>query len=99
MWIGSELNPLCTSANEESGPLVNNALLTDEKKRSRKNIQGNWCDPLQDQKSDILKRVDKRMCQLQLDAACGRINSKHTVKRENILTPIAQGDLLRQHQN
>ena len=28
MWIGSELNPLCASANEESGPLVNNAPLT-----------------------------------------------------------------------
>ena len=33
--------------------------------------------------------------------AGGRINSKHTVMRENIVTPIAQGDLclLRQHQN
>ena len=28
MWIGSEQNPLCASANEESGPLVNNAPLT-----------------------------------------------------------------------
>ena len=28
MWVGSELNPLCASANEESGPLVNNAPLT-----------------------------------------------------------------------
>ena len=28
MWIGSELNSLCASANEESGPLVNNAPLT-----------------------------------------------------------------------
>ena len=28
MWIGSELNTLCASANEESGPLVNNAPLT-----------------------------------------------------------------------
>ena len=28
MWIGSKLNPLCASANEESGPLANNALLT-----------------------------------------------------------------------
>ena len=28
MGIGSELNPLCASANEESGPLVNNAPLT-----------------------------------------------------------------------
>ena len=28
MWIGSELNPLCASANEESGPLVNNVPLT-----------------------------------------------------------------------
>ena len=36
-----------------------------------------------------------------LETAGGRINSKHTVMRENILTPIAQGDLrkLRQHQN
>ena len=25
MWIGSELNHLCASANEEPGPLVNNA--------------------------------------------------------------------------
>ena len=30
MWIGSELKPLCASANEESGPLVNNAPLTVE---------------------------------------------------------------------
>ena len=28
MWVGSELNPLCASANEESDPLVNNAPLT-----------------------------------------------------------------------
>ena len=28
MWVGSELNPLCASANEESGPMVCNALLT-----------------------------------------------------------------------
>ena len=28
MWIGSERNPLCASANEESGPLVNDAPLT-----------------------------------------------------------------------
>ena len=28
MWIGSELNTLCASANEESGPLLNNAPLT-----------------------------------------------------------------------
>ena len=28
MWIGSEQNLLCASANEESGPLVNNAPLT-----------------------------------------------------------------------
>ena len=28
MWVGSELNPLCASANEESGLLVNNAPLT-----------------------------------------------------------------------
>ena len=28
MWIGSEINPLCASANEESGFLVNNAPLT-----------------------------------------------------------------------
>ena len=28
MWIGSEQNFLCASVNEESGPLVNNALLT-----------------------------------------------------------------------
>ena len=30
MWIGSELNPLYTSPNEESGLLANNAPLTDE---------------------------------------------------------------------
>ena len=28
MWIGSERNPLCASANEESDPLVKNAPLT-----------------------------------------------------------------------
>ena len=28
MWVGSEKNPLCASANEESGPLVNNTPLT-----------------------------------------------------------------------
>ena len=28
MWIGSELDHLCTSPNEESGPLANNAPLT-----------------------------------------------------------------------
>ena len=28
MWIGSELNPLCASANEECGPLVNKTPLT-----------------------------------------------------------------------
>ena len=28
MWVGSEFTPLCASANEESGPLVNNAPLT-----------------------------------------------------------------------
>ena len=28
LWIGSEINPLCASANEESGPLVNSAPLT-----------------------------------------------------------------------
>ena len=28
MWIGSEINPLCASANEESDLLVNNATLT-----------------------------------------------------------------------
>ena len=28
MWVGSEINPLCASANEESDPLVNNAPLT-----------------------------------------------------------------------
>ena len=28
MWIGSEQDPLCTSSNEESGPLANNAPLT-----------------------------------------------------------------------
>ena len=28
MWIGSEINPLYASANEESGSLVNNAPLT-----------------------------------------------------------------------
>ena len=27
MWIGSELNPLCASANEESGPLAENTPL------------------------------------------------------------------------
>ena len=30
MWVGSERNPLCASANEASGPLVNNAPLTQE---------------------------------------------------------------------
>ena len=30
---------------------------------------------------------------------CGRINSKQTVMRDNILTPQAQGNLLRDHQN
>ena len=28
MWVGSERNSLCTSPNEEAGPLANNALLT-----------------------------------------------------------------------
>ena len=28
MWIGSVQDPLCTSPNEESGPLANNALFT-----------------------------------------------------------------------
>ena len=28
MWVGSEKTPLCASANEECGPLVNNAPLT-----------------------------------------------------------------------
>ena len=28
MWVGSEINPLCASAKEESDPLVNNAPLT-----------------------------------------------------------------------
>ena len=28
MWVGSERIHLCASANEESGPLVNNAPLT-----------------------------------------------------------------------
>ena len=28
MWIGSELNPLCASTNEECGPLVNKTPLT-----------------------------------------------------------------------
>ena len=28
MWLGSELNPLCASADEESGPLANKAPLT-----------------------------------------------------------------------
>ena len=30
MWVGSERNSLCASANEESGPLANKALLTKE---------------------------------------------------------------------
>ena len=57
--------------------------------------------PLQDQKSDILKRVDKRMSQQQLETACGKINSKHTVMRESIRTPMAHRDLcfLRQKRN
>ena len=29
MWMSSEQDPLCTSLNEECGPLANNAPLTD----------------------------------------------------------------------
>ena len=43
----------CLVASRSLGPLVNREN-TDERKA---------CDPLQDQKSDILKRVDKRMFQ------------------------------------
>ena len=44
---------------------------------------GNWCGPLQDQESDILERVDKRMFQYQLETACGRINSKDSDERKH----------------
>ena len=46
-------------------------------------------DSLQDQKSGTLKRVDKRMLQWPLETAGGRSNSKHTVMREHVLTPVA----------
>ena len=56
-------------------------------------------DPLQDQKSDILKRVDKRMLHWLLVTVCVRSNSKNTVMRGYILTPIAQGSLCWVRQN
>ena len=34
MWISSEQDPLCTSSNEEFGPLVNNAPLTETMKKA-----------------------------------------------------------------
>ena len=40
-----------------------------------------WCDPTQDQKSDILTRVDKRMIQSHPGNWCVRSNAKHTVMR------------------
>ena len=50
-------------------------------------------DPLQDQKAEILKRVDKRMLQWPLEIDGVRSKSKNKVMRENILTSIAQGSL------
>ena len=50
-------------------------------------------DPLQDQKSDILKQVDKRMFQWPLQTVGVRSNIKNKVMRENVLTPNTQGSL------
>ena len=36
MWVGSERDSLCASGNEESGSLVNNAPLTEARKRTRR---------------------------------------------------------------
>ena len=38
MWIGSELTPLCTSPNEESGPLAKNAPLTVQEAEELKHV-------------------------------------------------------------
>ena len=40
MWIGSELNHLCASATEESGPLVNNVPLVVSSQISRLSYLG-----------------------------------------------------------
>ena len=60
---------------------------------------GNWCHPTQIRKSDILKRIDKRMFHKQPGNWCWRIETKQKVMRENIVTPQAQGNLLHRHQS
>ena len=60
---------------------------------------GNWCNPTQIQKSDFLKRVDKRMFRKQPGNWCRRIKTEQKVMKENILTPQAQGNLLHHYQN
>ena len=44
MWVGSEINPLCASANEESDPLVNNAPLTEEATGEEWAVERRWYD-------------------------------------------------------
>ena len=60
-------------SSQSLGSPVNPGLPGKEKKS--KQLPGNWCDPTQDQNSDILKRVDKRMFHLHPGMWCGRINS------------------------
>ena len=53
VWVGLERNPLCASANEESGPLVNNAPLTDcIFQRSRNSERGEWVEMRTQKRSD-----------------------------------------------
>ena len=78
-------------------------LVNPENKNERKEVEIaagiSWRFASRSEKSDTLKRVDKRMLQWPLEAAGGRSNSKHTVMRENILTSIAQGNLCWVRQN
>ena len=60
---------------------------------------GNWCNPTKIQKSEILKRVDKRMFRKQQGNWCRRTKNKQNVMRETILTPQSQGILLHHYQN
>ena len=92
------INPVMRSPSREEdssqslGYLVNQEN-ADERKEVEIALLETVGDPLQDQKSDILKRVDKRMLQWPLEPVGVRSNSENKVMRENILTPIAQGSL------
>ena len=67
------------------------------KKRRRTRIQETGATRLKF-RSRIFSSESTRECSTSIqETGAGRINSKHTVMRENILTPIAQGDFLRQH--